>query len=469
MLFNSIHFLFFLPVFIGLFYALPATYRWLLIFIASCYFYMAFVPAYILILFAIILIDFFTAKAIEGTTKPKLKKGYLVLSLVSNLGILCFFKYYNFLNENIAQLTSLMGLDYTFKTLSILFPIGLSFHTFQSMAYTIEVYRGHQKAETHLGYFANYVLFFPQMVAGPIEKYSTLGHSLKQPVKPLYENFANGFRLILFGLFVKMTVADTIAPVVNVVFDAPQDYSSLQVLVAILLFPFQIYADFYGYSTIAIGAARLMGIPLMDNFKTPLLANSLNDYWRRWHISLTNWFREYVYFPLGGSKNGKTRMAVNFLIVFALSGLWHGASWNFVMWGLLHGAVCLLERLTSKVFKFEIQNKQSLLNSFLKLKTFFVVAFIFVFFRADSWEKVVSIFKALIHNGFSVTAIPTYGYTFFFVFVLIVCELLLYNTRFDKWIEPKPMALRWTFYFILLFFLLGMSGLEQLEFIYFRF
>jgi alginate O-acetyltransferase complex protein AlgI len=274
MLFNSLHFLFFLPVVVGLYYLLPFRLRWILIFIASCYFYMAFVPRYILILFVIIVIDYFSAILIERHHGTR-KKIFLVFSLLSNVLLLCFFKYFNFLNENLSALLSLGGYDVTPMNLSILLPIGLSFHTFQSMSYTIEVYRGRQKAERHFGYFSNYVLFFPQMVAGPIERYEGLGKELQQERYPTYDNFSNGFRLILFGLFIKMTVADNIAPYVNDIYANPGGYSTAQVWMAVFLFSFQIYADFYGYSTIALGSARLLGITIMDNFKTPYLSPAI--------------------------------------------------------------------------------------------------------------------------------------------------------------------------------------------------
>src|SRR6218665_870037 len=289
MLFNSLHFLFFLPVVVLLYYLLAQRFRWILIFVASCYFYMAFVPKYILILFLIIIIDYSAALFIEKA-QGRLRLIYLVGSLAANILLLCFFKYFNFLNENLTAVFSLFGKEFTPSNLNILLPIGLSFHTFQSMSYTIEVYKGRQKAERHLGYFANYVLFFPQMVAGPIERYETLGNALKQEHKPLYQNFSDGFKLILYGLFVKMVVADNIAPIVNGVYFEPDKYSSAEIWLAVFLFPFQIYADFSGYSTIALGSARLLGISIMDNFKTPYLSKSVSEFWSRWHISLSTWF-----------------------------------------------------------------------------------------------------------------------------------------------------------------------------------
>ncbi len=469
MLFNSVHFLFFLPLVVAMYYILPPKFRWILIFISSCYFYMCFVPKYILILFAIILIDYISGLTIEQVHDKKLKKFYLVFSIVSNVALLAFFKYFHFINENLEGVFKVFGATYTPTNLDIILPIGLSFHTFQSMAYTIEVYRGNQKAEKHLGYFANYVLFFPQMVAGPIEKYQTLGSELKKEIKFNYDNFSNGFRLILFGLFVKMAVADNIAPIVNEVYANPMEFHSLEVFAAIVLFSFQIYADFYGYSTIAIGAARLLGVHLIDNFKTPYLATSINDFWKRWHISLTSWFREYVYIPLGGSRLGNAKWVFNILVIFFISGLWHGASWTFVVWGLLHGAFYLFERLFNYLFKVKIKEGFSVLNLFLGIKTFVLVSFIWIFFRAESFEKAKDIIKAFLKNWHVPLNQLQINYALFFVLIIIITDVLLYKSRIDNWLHVKKPILRWSVYVLLLFLLMGMSGMDNLPFIYFQF
>ena len=320
MLFNSLHFFIFLPVVVALYYLLAPNFRWILLFVASCYFYMSLIPVYILILFLIILIDYTAALTIEQL-HGRLRKFYLVVSILANIGVLAFFKYFNFLNENMSFAFGLFGQQYHMINLNIALPIGLSFHTFQSMSYTIEVYRGKQKAERHLGYFANYVLFFPQMVAGPIERYDRLGNQLKEIHVLNYENLSRGFRLVLFGLFIKMAVADNLAPLVNTIYDAPEKYNSTSILTGLFFFSYQIYADFYGYSLIAMGSASLMGIQLMDNFKTPYLAKNIHEFWQRWHISLSTWFRDYVYFSLGGNKVKFARWTFNILIVFAISGL----------------------------------------------------------------------------------------------------------------------------------------------------
>jgi alginate O-acetyltransferase complex protein AlgI len=468
MLFNSLHFLLFLPLVVGLYYLLPFKFRWLLIFAASCYFYMAFVPKYILILFLIILIDYFSALAIEKATGKK-KLYWLVTSLVSNILLLCFFKYFNFLNDNLQSALSIFGVAFHPVNLNIILPIGLSFHTFQSMSYTIEVYRGRQKAERHLGYFANYVLFFPQMVAGPIERYEHLGNELKIDHAPRYQNFSDGFKLILFGLFIKMTIADNLAPFVNSIYQDPLKYNSTEVLAGIFLFSFQIYSDFFGYSTIAQGCARLLGIEIMDNFKTPYLAKSISEFWSRWHISLSTWFRDYLYIPLGGNRVKISRWSLNILIVFMISGLWHGASWTFVVWGILHGILLLLEKYFSVLFKFKIKEGWSFINALLVLKTFVLTSFIWIFFRAESFSKAKDVIKALFRNirvGYSDIS---WGFPFFFVALLIVGDLLIYNSRFDKYLSMRNISYRWAVYVILIFCLFALSGTQKFAFIYFQF
>ncbi len=426
---------------------------------------MALVPQYILILFVVILVDYFSAIKIENSS-GKLRKTYLVLSLISNISILCFFKYFNFFNQNISEVFSFIGINFEPYNLDIILPIGLSFHTFQSMSYTIEVYRGNQKAEKHLGYFSNYVLFFPQMVAGPIERYSTLGSELRTEHKPIYENFANGFRLILFGLFIKMVVADNIAPLVNSVYDSPQDYSSQNILISIFLFSFQIYADFFGYSTIAIGAASMLGVKIINNFNSPYLSKNIGEFWQRWHISLGTWFRDYLYIPLGGNKVGLPRWVINTLIVFLISGLWHGASWTFVMWGFLHGLMLVFERFIMLYVKV---SKNFIIRILLTLKTFFVVSLIWVFFRAENFEKAKLIFHSLLYNGTNSNKELNYGCIFFFVFLLILSDVFFRKSRIDVWLSDKNIAFRWSVYSLLIFCMMALSGVENYPFIYFQF
>lgn len=468
MLFNSLHFLIFLPIIVALYYLVPHRFRWMLIFVGSCYFYMVFVPKYILILFFIILVDYVAALTIEKV-EGRLKFFYLLASLAANIGLLAFFKYFNFLNENLVSVFSLFGKEFHPVNLNILLPIGLSFHTFQSMSYTIEVYRGKQKAERHLGYFANYVLFFPQMVAGPIERYDTLGNELRKEVKPLYQNFSDGFKLILFGLFIKMTVADNIAPFVNQVYNDPSQHSSGQILGAVFLFSIQIYADFFGYSTIALGSARLLGIKIMDNFKTPYLSKSVSEFWTRWHISLSTWFRDYLYISLGGNRVGIPRWCLNIMIVFMVSGLWHGASWTFVVWGALHGLMLLFERAASSLFKFEIKPEWNFINVLLTIKTFVITSFIWIFFRAEDFTKAKLIMKGLVKNWQIPSVETSVTMAVIMSVVIIVTDLFLYKGRFDLLLNRFKTPYRWAVYTVLLFFIMALSGTQKFTFIYFQF
>ncbi|MCU0360301.1 MAG: MBOAT family protein [Bacteroidia bacterium] len=468
MLFNSLHYFVFLPLVVVLYYLIQPKFRWILIFIASCYFYMAFVPKYILILFLIIIIDYVSALTIEQV-HGRLKVFYLVASLTANVLLLAFFKYFAFLNDNLELVFSLFGKDYHRINLDIILPIGLSFHTFQSMAYTIEVYRGNQKAETHLGYFANYVLFFPQMVAGPIERYATLGKELKSIHTPLYQNFADGFKLILFGLFVKMTIADNLAPFVNQVYADPSEFSSPEVLASVFAFSFQIYADFFGYSTIALGSAKLLGITIMDNFKTPYLSKSVTEFWTRWHISLSTWFRDYLYISIGGNRVSIPRWAFNIMLVFMVSGLWHGASWTFVVWGALHGVMLLTERLSSKLFKFEIKQGWSFINLLLCLKTFIITSFIWIFFRAESFGKAKAMIKSILHWRGSFDMSKEIWTVLAIALVVIAFDVFYYNSRFELKLNQKRGFVRWAVYAVLIFSLLALSGAQKFAFIYFQF
>jgi alginate O-acetyltransferase complex protein AlgI len=468
MLFNSLHFLFFLPLVTILYYLLPFRFRWPLIFIASCYFYMAFVPVYILILFLVILIDYVSGVTIETST-GRTRKTWLIVSLLANISLLAFFKYFNFLNENLTAFLSLFGSSIKPLNLSIILPIGLSFHTFQSMSYTIEVYRGRQKAERHPGYFANYVLFFPQMVAGPIERYSHLGEQLRQEHKPVYENFANGFRLILFGLFMKMTVADNIAPYINSIYEDPLAHSASETLLGLVLFSFQIYADFAGYSTIAQGAALWLGIEIMDNFRTPYLSLSVSEFWTRWHISLSTWFRDYLYIPLGGNRVKLPRWVFNIMVVFMVSGLWHGASWTFVAWGALHGLFLLGERLFAYITGYKQTARKRIISFALGLKTFILVTLAWVFFRAESFAKVKVVAASLLSGNWSFRWDGSLSKPLFFTVALVIFDWLLYNTRVDKRLQPMATGFRWSYYTLLIFSLFALSGMQKFQFIYFQF
>jgi D-alanyl-lipoteichoic acid acyltransferase DltB (MBOAT superfamily) len=454
MLFNSLDYLFFLPAVVLLYYLLPQRLRWILIFVSSCLFYMAFIPKYILVLFAIIVIDYSAAIWMEKL-HGKARKRLLLISLFANVGILAFFKYFGFANQTLIDFFALFGKEFKYYDLGIILPIGLSFHTFQSMSYTIEVYRGQQKAEKHLGYFANYVLFFPQMVAGPIERYATLGEELRKTQTLNYQNLSAGFRLVLLGFVVKMVIADQLAPFVNQVYANPTAYNQLQIVAALVFFAFQIYADFFGYSLIAQGSARLLGIHIMDNFKTPYFAKSVGEFWRRWHISLSTWFRDYLYIPLGGNRVSTWRWALNTLFVFGISGLWHGANWTFIIWGLLHGLFLLTEKPLKRYAN--------------TLSTFVLVCFAWVFFRAPDFTTALQILKGVYTSAPIKETWLDFWTPLLALVLLMILEFSYRKERFDQLLERVPLVARWSIYFVLIFSLLALSGTQKFTFIYFQF
>jgi alginate O-acetyltransferase complex protein AlgI len=347
MLFNSLHFLVFFPLVTGLYFWLPHRSRWVLLLCASCYFYMVYRPAYILILAFTILVDYWAGLRIEGS-KGIARKRLLWISIAANVGVLAFFKYFNFLSANVNFVFERFGSAPAFPLLDIALPIGLSFHTFQAMSYTIEVYRGKQLAERHLGRYALYVMFYPQLVAGPIERPQNLLHQFRIHHEFDYRRVADGLSLMAWGFFKKVVIADRLAPFVNVVYDDPTSFPGVSLLIATVFFAFQIYCDFSGYSDIAIGSARVMGFTLMTNFRQPYFSSSVGEFWRRWHISLSTWFKDYVYIPLGGGKVADTSRYANLMITFLISGLWHGASWTFVIWGGLNGVYLIGEQIISK-------------------------------------------------------------------------------------------------------------------------
>jgi D-alanyl-lipoteichoic acid acyltransferase DltB (MBOAT superfamily) len=429
---------------------------------------MALVPTYILILFFIILLDYSTAILIEKK-EGKGRKTILAISLCANVGLLVFFKYFNFANENISWMLGVLERENPIANLDIILPIGLSFHTFQSMSYTIEVYRRNQKAERHLGYFANYVLFFPQMVAGPIERYKRLGEQLKEKHSVRYENFAKGFRLLLLGFFAKMVVADNLAITVNEIYADPHQFNSISVIIGLVFFSFQIYADFYGYSLIAMGAAKLMGVDLMENFKTPYLSKNIEEFWKRWHISLSTWFRDYLYIPLGGNKVKFARWILNILFVFMVSGLWHGPSWTFVIWGLFHGTLYLMERGFNRMLNIDKIWNNIFFNAIRILKTFILITIGWVFFRSESLEKVNDVLGACINNFSTNDKLNIDPKIWMVLLLFILSDLLFFNKRVDVWFEKRPVVVRWSAYSILIFAVLALGGTENLPFIYFQF
>ena len=377
MSFISWVFLIFLPLVLLGYYLLPHRFRWVWLLLASYFFY-AFYNAWLaLLIFGVTLTCYGAAIGIEK--RPKHRKVFLVLAILLALGCLFVFKYLDFLLGTISFFVRLGG-GRGFDALSILLPVGISFYTFQSLSYVFDVYRGTAKAERHFGYFALFVSYFPQLVAGPIERFDHLMPQLKVNHPFDGENIWIGLRYVLLGYIKKVVIADSLAIAVNAVYGGLAAYDGSAILLATVLFAFQIYGDFSGYSDIAKGCSKMMGIDLMENFDSPYLATSPRDFWRRWHISLSRWFGTYVYIPLGGNKKGKPHQILNLLIVFLLSGLWHGADWKFVLWGLIHGVFVSLESLFPR--KEQTQNKA--LIWLKRIGTFLVIDFAWIFFRANS-------------------------------------------------------------------------------------
>ena len=471
MLFNSLEFLLFFPIVTILFYVLPHKYRWFHLLISSCIFYMFFIPQYILILFTTILIDYAAAIWIEKTA-GKRKKTYLIISIISTCLVLFIFKYFDFFNHNMLILSHHFGFYYPEKAVKFILPIGLSFHTFQSLSYVIEVYKGNQKAEKHFGIYSLYVMFYPQLVTGPIERPQNLLVQLRQEKVFSYSNLSQGLRLILFGLFIKMVIADNIAVYVDQIYANPSIYNSLSILQGLFFYSFQIYCDFLGYSTIAVGCAKAMGYNLMDNFKNPYLSQSIGEFWQRWHISLSSWFRDYVYFSLGGNKVKIKRWMLNILIVFILSGLWHGANWTFILWGLAHGLIYICENLFNRIFKIQKPEDKILLlvsKSFNVIKTFIIVSFIWILFRATDIHQVKIIFKSLINNLKITDNFSVEPKIWLFLGLFIIIDNLLFNTRFDFWCNNRNTIVRWSLYTVMIFLIIVFSSVNNFPFIYFQF
>jgi alginate O-acetyltransferase complex protein AlgI len=355
---------------------------------------MAFVPEYILILFSTILIDYVAGHLI-GRSQGSTRKAWLVLSIVSNVGILVFYKYFNFLNNNLSHFFHLIHAENPVPALQILLPIGLSFHTFQAMSYTIEVYHGRQAPEKHLGLYALYVMFYPQLVAGPIERPQNLLPQFRQKHEYDAERIRRGILRMAWGFFKKVVIADRLAMVVDECYGNVQGHNGLSMALAVLFYSFQIYCDFSGYTDIALGAARVMGFDLMENFRLPYLSASLSEFWSRWHISLSGWFKDYLYFPLGGSRQGIGKHIRNLLLVFAISGLWHGARWTFVAWGLMHAAFLIASTLRDRFLpKVRLARVPGIAF------TFILVTLLWIFFRAAGLSEAMTVLHKL--SAFSI-------------------------------------------------------------------
>jgi alginate O-acetyltransferase complex protein AlgI len=473
MLFNSTAFIFFFILVTTLYYVLPHNTRWAMLLTASCYFYMAFEPIYILILAFTIVIDYFAGIAIENA-KGKQRKLLLLISIFANIGILAVFKYYNFFNDIISDTLNLFKFKNNISYLSILLPIGLSFHTFQAMSYTIEVYRGNQKAEKHFGIYSLYVMFYPQLVAGPIERPQNLLPQFHTKHAFEMKNLEAGFKKMLFGFFKKLVIADRLSIYVDAVFNNSTHHTGTSLAVATIFFAFQIYCDFSGYSDIAIGAAKMMGIDLMTNFRRPYLSSSISEFWSRWHISLSTWFKDYFYISLGGNRVGIPRWYFNLFFVFLISGLWHGANWTFLMWGSINGVYLILALMRDRVFsKLHLPSapfKNSFVNLLNILITFILICISWIFFRANN----ISQANRIIYQIFT-----DHGIIFFDIDLIYGGLAILFLLIFE-WIQEKECNrlqfmnspstwVRFFSYSLMITAIMAFGVFDGAQFIYFQF
>lgn len=490
MLFNSVHFAIFFPIVVTLYFLLPHKFRWILLLIASYYFYMAWIPIYVLLLIASTIIDYISGLFLDKTEKEYKRKLILGISLLVNLGILFTFKYYNFFMDSIEKLSIYLNIPLNIHYSSLLLPIGISFYTFQTLAYTIDVYRRKVKPEKHLGIFALYVSFFPQLVAGPIERADSLIPQLKECHNFDMKRVSDGLKLMAWGLFKKVVVADRLGMMSAYVFANPQSHEGPGLLFAMIFSSWQIYCDFSGYSDIAVGSAKVLGINLIQNFERPYFSRSFPELWRRWHISLMNWFRDYVFYPLGGSRYGVLNTCRNLIIVFTISGVWHGANWTYILWGFLMGVCLVLSLLTRDIRKI-ITEKIGLVY-FPKIHQgiqMFITYSIFLFFgvpfRAEKIGDVFYIWSHLL-TGWSN---PTRGLDFddfvvslgmpteqefnaaivALLFLIIVEAFQAYGISLREKLEQRNMALRWACYYIFLFMIAFYGVWNSSPFVYFQF
>jgi len=401
-----------------------------------------------------------------------------MVSLIGNLGLLFFFKYFNFFNQALKNVFSYFQISYHIPVADILLPVGISFYTFQSLSYTLDVFWKKRKAERHLGMFALYVSFFPQLVAGPIERSVHLLPQLFKIQIVDWRRIKAGLRLILFGFFQKVVIADTIAVMVEKIYSSPEAYSGGTLLLATYFFAFQIYYDFSGYSDIAIGSSKIFGIDLMKNFNQPYLSSSIREFWGRWHISLSSWFRDYLYIPLGGNKVPYSRWVLNIVVVFGLSGFWHGAQWTFFIWGLLHAFYYVVNVAYHKIFGQRwSENVRNPFFLFLgktgaTLMTFHCVCLAWIFFRAESSQEAFQIVYKIFHSNWHEIYLVSVSAKFGF-FVIAATEFChgmarALSARNVHW-NDMPMILRWGAYYVMLFAVLIFINFESKNFIYFQF
>ncbi|KUO59541.1 MAG: alginate O-acetyltransferase [Gracilibacter sp. BRH_c7a] len=495
MLFNSATFLMFFPFVSLVYFLIPHRVRWAWLLLSSYVFYMSWNPKYAILLATSTLITYASgiliAKANELRDREKatrMKKTWVALSLLSNLGILVLFKYIDFFGTNLIRLSLWLDLAIPIPNFNILLPIGISFYTFKALSYTIDVYRNDVEPETHLGRYALFVSFFPQLVAGPIEKSKTFLHQFQEEHFFDYTRVRDGLLLMLWGFFQKVVVADRLAILVNTVYNDPASYRGFAIVIATVFFALQIYCDFNSYSDIARGCAQVMGFRSSRNFGQPYLSRSIREFWANWHITLCSWFKDYLYIPLGGNRCSKLRSYFNIFVVFVVSGIWHGATINFLIWGGLHGLYRvgedLLRPLKDKLVRLlNIRTETLSMNLFQGFLTFSLVCFAWIFFRANTFSEAVLLLNNMLYFN---PEIFTRGLIFELgldwkefivallgIFIIILGNIMQRTKRFGFDISEYHIGFRWTIYvtaivFILVFGIYG-PDFDAQQFIYLQF
>ncbi len=479
MLFNSLTFIIFFVCVVFLYYTLPHKVRWIMLLIASCIFYMCWRWELIILIFFSTLSNYILALCIDKHREKSRK--YLILSMVINFGLLFVFKYMMFINHTFMFIYEYFGWNYPIDDFNIILPMGISFYTFQAAGYTIDVYKGEYKAERNYFKLTLFITFFPQLVAGPIERADRLLSQLFTKKKFSLDNLSIGIKLMIMGYFKKIVIADRAAVLVDTVFNNVTEHTGIAYIIAALFFTFQIYGDFSGYTDIARGCGKILGIDLMYNFDRPYFATSIKDFWRRWHISLSTWFRDYVYIPLGGSRCSTLKKYRNIMITFLVSGLWHGANWTFVLWGGVHGIYQVIGDIKNKILpKWDL----FILNIFRVMITFVLVVLAWIIFRANTISDCLYIFRNLFNDIQSITDVQ-YMYVLVnglglqlfeiclltgSILLLIFSDMIGFKKDIHDLMDRLPFPVRFVYYYILLavIFCTGVFSGGG-EFIYFQF
>ncbi|MBQ8188766.1 MAG: MBOAT family protein [Lachnospiraceae bacterium] len=487
MLFNSLAFAVFLPIVFLLYWAIPQKYRWIVLFISSYYFYMSWNVKYVVLILFTTAISYAAALGMEKLHKQSTKRLLVIGAVGASLLVLFFFKYFDFTQNTVVRLMQMFAVEVHPVTLALMLPVGISFYTFQTLSYAIDVYRGEVKAERNFFKYATFVSFFPQLVAGPIERTGNLLPQIDCEHKFTYEKGAYGMRLMAWGFFKKLVIADNLAVFVDAVFEDVASYHGFALVLAVVFFTLQIYCDFSGYSDIAIGVAKLFDINLMTNFKSPYFSASIKEFWRRWHISLSGWFRDYVYIPLGGNRVSKKRNMFNLLATFTLSGLWHGAAFTYIVWGGLHGVLQCAENVLYKKKVTEHKETEKKLQLFGReliwwgkvAVVFCFVAAAWCFFRAGSCREACYIFahmadglgQPLLYIDVGVHSFDTRAIKDMIipVLLLMVYDYIALDKDPIQLIGQLPTYMRKMIYFVFLFLLLMLASFNSQEFVYFQF